>query len=839
MQVIGNVYNNPSLLDQDEKYVVTDDDFDDNFHKIVFGAIYKIHELGANRITLETISDFLSSRPKSEAVYKAQKGEEWLLTVSQNANPDSFDYYYNRLKKMSLLRAYDKYGINVTDIYDPDNILDSKKRQRQEEYLDNSTLEDIANKIDEKIDKIKLQYVDDAYETSIQAGNNIKDLIDKFKEHPEIGVPLYGPIINTVTRGARLKKFYLRSAASGTGKALPNDQIIPTPTGFRKVGDIKEGDYLFGDNGYPTKVLKVHPQNRKKRRFRIHFSDGRTIDCCRNHLWEFQLENGETKVEETAQVRERLKNKETLKVKINKPVQWRHRNTKITPYIFGLLYANAILNMDTPNDVLLYRCADYDLVLDICQMTGWRAEKVSPITYVFFDSNDGYIENNHIFDDKKIPQEHLINDLKHREALLRGFIDACALMDGDGNIKLVFSCDEVEESMKTLIYSLGFYVTKFEHSKYLQKKYDFLQGQYFLQCPRDKVPNLFRRGENTFGAGKKASQLIDDISYKSDTFKDYLVITKVQEINKAAADMTCFTVDNPSHLFLAQDFIVTHNTRSMIADACYISCGHIYDESFGWIKTGYKQPTLFISTEQELEEIQTMMLAFLSNVNEDHILNGKYEGDEEARVIRAAEILEDAPLYIELLPDFSLQDIENTIKKNIHDHDILFCCMDYIHSSIKILSEIGNKTGGMKLREDNILFMLSTRLKDLCNKYGIFIMSATQLSGDWMTSSEPNQNLLRGAKSIADKIDMGMILLAVRDDDLKALEPILSSGVFDKPNLKLSVYKNRRGRYKNIYLWCKADLGTCRIKPMFATTWNYEIVNINDLKIDIEEESAF
>ena len=74
---------------------------------------------------------------------------------------------------------------------------------------------------------------------------------------------------------------------------------------------------------------------------------------------------------------------------------------------------------------------------------------------------------------------------------------------------------------------------------------------------------------------------------------------------------------------------------------------------------------------------------------------------------------------------------------------------DYIHSSIKILSEIGSKAN-IKLREDNILFMLSTRLKDLCNKYGVFIMSATQLSGDWMTSSEPNQNLLRGAKSIAD-----------------------------------------------------------------------------------------
>ena len=57
-------------------------------------------------------------------------------------------------------------------------------------------------------------------------------------------------------------------------------------------------------------------------------------------------------------------------------------------------------------------------------------------------------------------------------------------------------------------------------------------------------------------------------------------------------------------------------------------------------------------------------------------------------------------------------------------------CHDYIHTSIKILEEITRRSGGVKLREDNILFMLSTRLKDICNQYGIFIMSATQLNGE-------------------------------------------------------------------------------------------------------------
>ena len=498
MQVIGCVYNNPKLLEFTDKYTVVDEDFADTFHKTVFGAIYKLHELGASSISLETISDFLSERPKSKAVYETNKGEEWLLKVSDAAMPSTFDYYYQRLKKFSLLRAFDNCGIDVSDIYDPDNILDMKKKQQQEDMLDNSTLQQIANRVDEKIEAIRLQYVDDSFGEASQAGDGIMDLIDKFKQTPEVGVPLYGNLINTVTRGARLKKFYLRSAPTGVGK-----------------------------------------------------------------------------------------------------------------------------------------------------------------------------------------------------------------------------------------------------------------------------------------------------------------------------------------------------TRSMIADACYIGCGKIYDETLGWIKTGAAQPTLYITTEQELEEIQTMMLAFLSNVEEDHILNGKYEGDEEDRVREAAKILAESPLYVEELPDFSLKDVEDKIKKNIRDHDVKYVFHDYIHTSLKILEEITRRSGGVNLREDNILFILSNKLKDICNTYGVFIESATQLNGDWKEAKIPDQNLLRGAKAIADKIDYGSILLNVTTEDIEALEPILSSNVFERPTIKLSIYKNRRGKYKGVILWCKANLGCCRIQPMFCTSYDYEMISVDNMKIVVEEESVF
>ncbi len=499
MQVVGCVYNNPSLLDATDKYTITADDFADEFHRIAFGSIYKIHELGAKKITLENIMDFLSSRPKSEAIFKQQKGEEWLLKVAENAIPASFDYYYNRLKKFSLLRAYDNYGIDVKFIYDPDNILDTKKKELQEEQLDNSTLNQLAQKVDDMIEGIRAQYVDDVYQEAVQASDGLEDLIKSFKERPEVGVPMYGQLINTVTRGARLGKFYLRSAPTGVGKS-----------------------------------------------------------------------------------------------------------------------------------------------------------------------------------------------------------------------------------------------------------------------------------------------------------------------------------------------------RTMIADACYIACNEIYNDTIGmWVKNGIVQPTVYITTEQDKSEIQTMMLAFLASVNEEHILNGRYEGDEEERIYYALKVLQNSPLYIVELPDFSLQDIEDIIKKNIREHDVKFVFHDYIHTSIKILEEITRRSGGVKLREDNILFMLSTRLKDICNQYGVFILSSTQLNADYQVSETPDQNLLRGAKAIADKIDFGCILLPVKQEDIESLAKVLQRSNFEKPTHKLSIYKNRRGRYNGIYLWCKGDLGTCRVNPIFATNWSYELIQMEDFQIEVESDGAF
>ena len=281
-------------------------------------------------------------------------------------------------------------------------------------------------------------------------------------------------------------------------------------------------------------------------------------------------------------------------------------------------------------------------------------------------------------------------------------------------------------------------------------------------------------------------------------------------------------------------------TRSMIADACTVACNEFFRNG-QWIIKGTKEPTIYITTEQQLDEIQTMMLAFISNVNEDHILYNTYTPGELERVRHAAAVLSDSPLQIKRLPDFSLQDIENTIKFGVREFNARYIFHDYIHTSMKILSEVSGKSRVEGLKEYNILFMIAVRLKDIAVEYGVFIETATQLNTEYRTAKIYDQNLLRGAKSIADKIDLGMIMLDVNQDDDEALKPLVEELGYPVPDTKISVYKNRRGKYKDVLLWCVSNKATCQIEPKFVTDYTYSLIDIPALNIEItpREENAF
>ena len=150
-------------------------------------------------------------------------------------------------------------------LYDIDNILDLKKKQKQEEWLDNTPIDEIADLIDKKITDIRLKYVDNSDDDFCQAGEGIKDLIQRLKDTPEIGYPLYGPLVNTIHRGARLKKFYLRSAATGVGKTRAMIADVCN-IACDEIYDINKRDWIL--NGTKSQLCLLE-QNKMKKKFKL------------------------------------------------------------------------------------------------------------------------------------------------------------------------------------------------------------------------------------------------------------------------------------------------------------------------------------------------------------------------------------------------------------------------------------------------------------------------------------------------------------------------------------------------------------------------------------------
>lgn len=218
IQVIGCTLVDPSLLDDNGQYFYNKNDFPNELHRVVFGAISQLHEGGATRVTVKTIEDYLATRPESNVIYRAHNGGSWVQQVLDSADLPNFKYYYGRLKKMTLLRGYDKAGVDVTWLLDPDNLIDAKKKKEQEDYLDSLTLNQLSDIIDNRILTVRDKYVDNATDGAVLLSDGIESLLGVLTETPEMGAHLYGKYMDTITRGARRGKYYLRSAPTGLGK---------------------------------------------------------------------------------------------------------------------------------------------------------------------------------------------------------------------------------------------------------------------------------------------------------------------------------------------------------------------------------------------------------------------------------------------------------------------------------------------------------------------------------------------------------------------------------------------------------------------------------------------
>ena len=223
-------------------------------------------------------------------------------------------------------------------------------------------------------------------------------------------------------------------------------------------------------------------------------------------------------------------------------------------------------------------------------------------------------------EEKYIPNAYLFDSVENRFELLSGLLDSDGSVDLKGRIRYTTNSPILRDNVLDLAHSLGFKTTVMIDN---HKNTSVCYNIEIIGRPDDKI--------KLFKLPRKKEIIMS--WYNNSKRKENNDFNAVIEIGSCGytEEMTCFYVDNNEHLFLMNDYIVTHNTRQAVGDACLIAYPFRYEEKEDrWVQTGSGKPVLFIATEQSIVEIQKMILAYLTGFNESKFRYGNFTEKENS-----------------------------------------------------------------------------------------------------------------------------------------------------------------------------------------------------------------
>ena len=375
---------------------------------------------------------------------------------------------------------------------------------------------------------------------------------------------------------------YLWSNNSGCGKAQPLYSKLLTPSGYITMGEVKVGDEVFGEDGKPHRVLGVYPQG-KKDVYELTFNDGAKCRCSDEHLW--TVSTNCRKSWKTLTLKEihssslcrnpNAKGKQgkgwKYHIPVTLPIEFNSKeaNLPLDPWLLGALigdggFTRASTSFSNTEEDILDKVKGkimcYGCTLVSAQNCEYRIIQQSNQGNML--DIDNKVENtirsklkqlglaDHKSDQKFIPKEYLCAGVDNRLSLLQGLFDTDGTVDSRGYYHFSTSSKQLAEDIVFLVQSLGGTCTCNEHEAFYTYKGEKRQGlnnfELYIKLPNNMLP---------FTSKKHLSKV------KNSNFRAsiYRTLRAIDYIGKE--ECQCILVDNPSHLYLTDNMIVTHNTE--------------------------------------------------------------------------------------------------------------------------------------------------------------------------------------------------------------------------------------------------------------------------------------
>lgn len=382
----------------------------------------------------------------------------------------------------------------------------------------------------------------------------------------------------------------LMSGPPGSGKATSANFLIPTPSGMRRAGDIRVGDQIFARDGSRTTVLGVFPQGQLDA-YRVTLRDGRHVDCSADHLWHVGFNSHDCIKWDDLTVQQMLDKGVLVHKKGNRnntarffvPTQGcvdypTSDNQPMLPYALGCFLGDGC--HAAKGNALALSSDDEFIVSTVADMVGateYRQCK-SGYTWYFYATGKTKVKSSAFgwlsdlltdtyAKDKHIPTEYLVADREQRLELLRG------LMDTDGSIRragkrynVAFSTtsERLAHDVASLVYSLGWsaHITCNQRAgQKIASSEERLGRAYYHKSDTYEVRLLMPNEDKhlVFKLPRKHDLAMEARGVSSPRHHERIAIASIEPLGRKE-DMVCFYVDNPEHLFLAGEYVPTHNT---------------------------------------------------------------------------------------------------------------------------------------------------------------------------------------------------------------------------------------------------------------------------------------
>jgi len=363
---------------------------------------------------------------------------------------------------------------------------------------------------------------------------------------------------------------------AGTGKAQPLDAKILTPTGWKMMGEIQIGDFVIGSDGKPKNVLNVFPQG-KKDIYKVKFSDGSFTECCKEHLWytETYLDRSEHRKGSVKSLEEIMNSlyarggsHKNHSVPMVSPVEFESQYTPIDPYLLGILLGDGNLTTQTiylsssDNEIIEHVNNRLSKDIEIIKAKGdnydYRLIKKGDRNPYHKNSLKEKLEFMNIWgklsSDKFIPNIYKYNTIYVRLDILRGLLDTDGYCSKNGREVVFYSVSkQLAEDVSFLVKSLGGKTTiTMKSPRYI---YD---GEYRIGQDCYVVWISMNPEINPFLLSRKAELYTPRSKYAPQKY-----IVEVEYTGEKEAK--CILIDSEDHLYVTDDFILTHNTLLALA----------------------------------------------------------------------------------------------------------------------------------------------------------------------------------------------------------------------------------------------------------------------------------